>query len=128
MFIVTCTITVEDWKISEFSPSLHTWITVCHLGIKSWDTKCTDLNLGKYAPSITADITWLITVAHAAPAIPQPQTKMNTGSSMVFTTAPVITAVMEYLALRSALTIGLVPIVNIRNGMPHDVIPAYSDA
>ena len=65
-----------------------------------------------------ADTIWLITVAQAAPAIPQLYTNINKGSKIVFNIAPITIATIEYFALPSALIKGLTPIENNKNGIP----------
>ena len=42
----------------------------------------------------TADTAWAMMVARAAPCTPMPKPKMNTGSSTMFTTAPISTVAM----------------------------------
>ena len=42
----------------------------------------------------TADTAWAMTVARAAPCTPMPKPKMNTGSSTMLMTAPMITVAM----------------------------------
>ena len=92
--------------------------------MKSCLVNLTLLNFGKYKTRINADKNWLITVAQADPAIPQPNPKIKIGLRIVLSTAPKIMANIEYLGLLSERTIGLVLMEISKNGIPKDVIPA----
>ena len=92
--------------------------------MKSCLVNLTLLNFGKYKTRIKADKNWLITVAQADPAIPQPNPKIKIGLRIVLSTAPKIMANIEYLGLLSERTIGLVLIEISKNGIPKEVIPA----
>ena len=64
-----------------------------------------------------------ITVAQAAPAIPQPQAKIKIGSRMVLIIAPITMQTIEYFGFPSARIKLLIPFVTIRNGIPINVMP-----
>ena len=59
-----------------------------------------------------------ITVAQAAPAIPQSQAKIKIGSRMVLIIAPITMQTIEYFGFPSARIKLLIPFVTIRNGIP----------
>ena len=60
----------------------------------------------------------LITVAIAAPSTPLFNTKINIGSKIVFSTAPVIILIIEYFGLPSALIIEFSEVPIIAKGKP----------
>lgn len=66
-----------------------------------------------------------ITVAQAAPAIPQSQTKIKMGSRMVLIIAPTTMQTIEYFGFPSARIKLLIPFVTMRNGIPINVMLAY---
>ena len=65
-----------------------------------------------------ADITCEITVAIAAPSIPSSNTKIKSGSSMRFATAPIITEIIPVVAYPCALINGFMPVVSIDGSVP----------
>ena len=60
-----------------------------------------------------------ITVASAAPCTPMPSAKINTGSRMIFTTAPSSTVIMPMLPKPWALMKLFMPSPSITNTVPH---------
>ena len=69
-----------------------------------------------------------ITVAAAAPVIPQPKPKTKMASRTVFTTAPTMLIAMVIFGLPSARTRCPPPVDRIKNGKPNAVILVYSIA
>ena len=61
---------------------------------------------------------WLSTVATAAPATPMSSTKMNTGSSTMFSTAPSITESMPFLAKPWQMMNWFMPVESRANTVP----------
>ena len=95
MFSVTCTRRFENWNTKELKPRVQMVTMQWRWGIKSPAEKDTDLKRLKYRASMAADSSWLMTVAQAAPAMPQPQAKIKIGSSRVFSRAPATMDSME---------------------------------
>ena len=124
MFVTIWAIILEPWKTNEGIPSPAATFNKGILGMKSCLVNLTLLNFGKYKTRIKADKNWLITVAQADPAIPQPNPKIKIGLRIVLSTAPKIMANIEYLGLLSERTIGLVLIEISKKGIPKDVILA----
>ena len=69
------------------------------------------------------EMIWPMIVASAAPAMPMWKVKMNSGSRIVFKTAPVSVHSMEKRGLPSARIRLDPPVVRIRKGKPREVIP-----
>ena len=67
----------------------------------------TDFIRQRYPMESAAVSTWPITVATAAPIMPQWKPKMNSGSRIVFATAPATVAAMANFGLPSERMIGL---------------------
>ena len=66
----------------------------------------------------TADNAWEITVAIAAPCTPNPNTKINSGSSKRFATAPTATDVIPMVEYPCALINGFIPVAIIDGSVP----------
>ena len=60
-----------------------------------------------------------ITVASAAPRIPIPNIKINSGSSMIFSTAPIATDIIAVFAFPCAVINVLSPTEICTNNVPH---------
>ena len=67
----------------------------------------------RYAAASTAERIWPMTVATAAPIMPQRKPKMKTGSRIMFSTAPARVEIMANRGLPSARMMGFMACPNI---------------
>ncbi len=72
----------------------------------------------RYQSTSTADRNWEMTVAMAAPLVPSPSPKMNTGSSTTFRMAPMETVSMPKPVYPCALMNGFMPVTTIEKKVP----------